>query len=255
MNLQEKKRRPIKFAIEGRKRIKDQLMRLDTTYADVKFSYKDKSGKIYYVKTLEEIQYPQYYATDDNSLDEETNINTKDISPDTILQESELKEQHLTFQENQRGISYDSIFGPYLKDVTKLTITDPYIRIFYQIRNLMEFLETIIKNKHDEDEIAVHLITVEDEFKNIQQQEYLEKIKISSSTVGLSLTYEFVDSSKIHARHILTNQGWKILLDRGLDIYQHYEMNDAFNFANRLQKLRSCKAFEVTFLKNKEENN
>ena len=116
----------------------------------------------------------------------------------------------------------------------------------------MEFLETVVKYKQDEDEVSVHLITTEDDYKNIQQQESLEKIKESCSTVGLSLTYEFEDSSKIHARHIVTDNGWKILLDRGLDIFQHYEMNDAFTFANRLQKFRPCKAFEVTFLKDKE---
>jgi ATP-dependent Lon protease len=42
-------------------------------------------------------------------------------------------------------------------------------------------------------------------------------------------------------------------LDRGLDIFQHYEMNDAFTFANRLQQYRPCKAFEVTFIKHKRE--
>ena len=36
-----------------------------------------------------------------------------------------------------------------------------------------------------------------------------------------------------------------------LDIFQHYEMNDAFTFANRLQQYRPCKAFEVTFIKGK----
>ena len=244
----------LKFVIEGRKRVKDQLMRLDTTYADVKFGYKDKSDKIYYVKTLEEIQYPQYYNTDENEADEGISLNTKATFPDKKLQEEkELKEEHLTFQENQRGISYDTILGPYLRGVSKITITDPYIRKFYQFRNLMEFLETLIINKQDEDEIAIHLITVEDEFNTIQQQEFLENIKVSGSTVGLSFTFEFVDSKKIHARHIITNDGWKILLDRGLDIFQPYEMNDAFTFANRIQKLRPCKAFEVTFLKNQEE--
>jgi ATP-dependent Lon protease len=39
----------LKFAIEGRKRVKDQLMRLDKTYTDVKFGYKDKSDNIYYI--------------------------------------------------------------------------------------------------------------------------------------------------------------------------------------------------------------
>ena len=53
------------------------------------------------------------------------------------------EEKHLTFQENMRGISYDSLFGAYFKAARRITITDPYIRLFYQARNFMELLETI----------------------------------------------------------------------------------------------------------------
>jgi ATP-dependent Lon protease len=47
----------------------------------------------------------------------------------------------------------------------------------------------------------------------------------------------------------VSDTGWKISLDRGLDIYQKFEMNDAFSLANRLQGYRQVKAFEVTYLK------
>ena len=114
----------------------------------------------------------------------------------------------------------------------------------------MELLETVVKYKAPEQEVAIHLVTVEDEFKGEQQKEYFETIKESSTAVGLNFTWEFNGTGTLHARHIVTDHGWKISLDRGLDIYQHYEMNDAFTFANRLQQYRSCKAFEVTFIRN-----
>ena len=50
------------LSIEGRKRVKDQLMRIDSTYPDVDFSYLDKSGEKNTVATAEEEQYPNYYA-------------------------------------------------------------------------------------------------------------------------------------------------------------------------------------------------
>ena len=62
-----------------------------------------------------------------------------------------------------------------MKGAEKITITDPYIRLFFQARNLMELLETIGKQKAEEDEVVVHLITVKDEFKEQQQIDYLEK--------------------------------------------------------------------------------
>ena len=64
----------------------------------------------------------------------------------------------------------------------------------------------------------------------------------------MSFTWEFDETGTMHARHITTDQGWKISLDRGLDIFQHYAMNDAFSLANRMQEFRSCKAFEVTYI-------
>ena len=41
-------------------------------------------------------------------------------------------------------------------------------------------------------------------------------------------------------------------LDRGLDVFQRYEMNDAFDFSNRLQQHRQCNAFEATFIRNRD---
>ena len=100
--------------------------------------------------------------------------------------------------------------------------------------NFMEFLETVVKIKAPDEEVSVHLVTTEDEFKGEQQKENFEKMKESASAVGVNFTWEFDGTRTIHARHIVTDHGWKISLDRGLDIFQHYEMNDAFTFANRL---------------------
>ena len=75
------------------------------------------------------------------------------------------------------------------------------------------------------------------------------KIQEFCAAIGIEFTWEFSTDQGLHARHIVTDTGWIVLLDRGLDIFQRYEMNDAFSFANKLQQHRSCKAFEVTYLK------
>lgn len=238
----------LKFAIEGRKRVKDQLMRIDSTYTDVVFSYSSVSGKTIQVKTLEESEYPQYYnQTVADGLDHKEDVVLSANSKTAASFEA--KEGHFVYSENQRGVSYQALFGEYFKGATKIMITDPYIRLFYQVRNLMEFLELIVANKTEEDEIQVHLLTIEDEFKGMQQKEYFEKIQKSCMMAGVYFTWEFSADSKIHARHIITDTGWKILLDRGLDIFQPYEMNDVFALPNHQQKYRLCKAFEVTYLK------
>ncbi len=239
----------LKFAIEGRKRVKDQLMRIDKTYSAVNFAFSDKSGRTVAVKTLEEIEYPQYYrkSTSGDAL-EETTVENADIPLPAITEEILPTEQHISVQENQRGISYDSLFSIYLKGASTIIVTDPYIRKFYQIRNFMEFVETIVKCKSTADEVNLHLITLEDEYREEQQTEHLERIKESCEQVGVTFTWEFDQTGTIHARHIKTDNGWKILLDRGLGVFQQYEMNDAFSFSNRMQEYRQCKAFEVTYI-------
>ena len=237
----------LKFAIEGRKRVKDQLMRIDKTYSAVNFAFSDKSGKTIKVKTLEEIEYPQYYYKSSVVESEEESVVEAVSVVDTAV--AKPSEQHISVEENQRGVSYDSLFGAYLKGAADIKITDPYIRKFYQLRNFMEFVETIVKYKSTADEIKLHLITQEDEYREEQQTEHLERIKESCELVGVIFSWEYDETGTIHARHIVTDNGWKILLDRGLDIFQQYEMNDAFSFSNRMQEYRQCKAFEVTYIR------
>jgi ATP-dependent Lon protease len=249
----------LRFAVEGRKRVKDQLMRIDTTYSHVNFSYSDAAGKPRAVTTLEEEEYPKYYYKtvvegEDGDIEGPDPAFTETGSaespaPDAFPGDSFPSEQHLSFQENQKGISFDTLLGPYIKGATQITVTDPYIRLYYQMRNFMEFLETVVKQKPKEDEVAVHLVTIEDEFKGDQQKDNFMKMQESANAVGINFTWEFDTTGTIHARHIVTDHGWKISLDRGLDIFQHYEMNDTFMFANRLQQFRSCKTFEVTFIR------
>lgn len=242
----------LKFAMEGRKRVKDQLLRIDPTYSKVNFAYKNlDADNIQFVKTLEEKLYPQhYYKTSQSEVEPEEPIAAPPVSGIQLEENSLLpKEQHVSFEENQRGVNFDKLFVPYIKGAKKITITDPYIRLFFQVRNLVEFIETVAKHKNDIDEIDVVLVTVQDEFDAEQQAGYFEQIQTNSTPVGVQFTWEFADKGAIHARHVVTDTGWKILLDRGLDIFQRYEMNDAFVLANRLQEYRACKAFEVTYLR------
>lgn len=245
----------LRFAIEGRKRVKDQLMRIDTTYSSVRFGYCPAAGgPEKFVKTLEEEQYPQYYRTRGGETVAEEPLDTFIEKPAGVraVEEPVLKEGHLTFIENQRGVCFDDLFGPYLKGAKRIVITDAYIRLFFQARNLMELLEMLAQQKSEEDEVEVHLITAQEEFAPENQMEYFQKMQDNLAPAGIQFDWEFVDGQTIHARHIVTDHGWKILLDRGLDIFQRFEMNDAFAITNRVQRYRPVKAFEVTYLRVKD---
>ncbi|MHC1740633.1 MAG: BREX system Lon protease-like protein BrxL [Anaerolineaceae bacterium] len=242
----------LRFAIEGRKRIKDQLMRIDNTYSPVRFCFIDnETQKEIFVKTLEEEQYPQHYRSFNfESTPNAGNVETLAAIP-TVEKTPEIKlrEGNFVFAENQRGVSFDKLIGPYVKGAKKIVITDPYIRLYYQARNLMELIETIVKQKAEDEEIEVSLITVADEVEPTEQNDYFEKIRESSSPVGVTFDWKFEDPKSIHARHIIADNGWKISLDRGLDIFQRFDMNDGLSITNRLQEYRACKGFEITYIR------
>ncbi len=237
----------LRFAIEGRKRVKEELMKIDDTYTPVNFGYSTNSGDKQTVKTLEEIEYPKYFKTYDPEVTVDKPVTVELPFNPAESKTEELKTGHHSFTENQRGVSYDKIFGPYLKGASKITVTDPYIRKFHQHRNFMELIETIIKNKTVEEEVELHLVTSEDSYNDSQQLHLLEQIQNSASVAGVKFTWEYAET--IHARHIVTNHGWRILLDRGLDVFQSFNDKDAFNLGNRIQEYRQCRGFEVTYLK------
>ena len=62
------------------------------------------------------------------------------------------------------------LFGPSLRVASEIAVTDPYIRQFYQTRNLMEFLQTVVRHKAPDREVAVHLETIADQFRGDSQR-------------------------------------------------------------------------------------
>lgn len=258
----------LRTAIEGRKRVKDQLLRIDSTYPEVRFAYEGKDGQEKLVHTLEEDEYPNQYhrrlPIEGQTQPEKTSpANAAPAAANSapasmplvttpkamVAPEAALKEQHLVFQENQRGVSFDTLFGAYLAGAKRIIITDPYMRMFHQLRNLMDLMETISKVKGPDEEVAVHAVTVEDEFNGERQSENLQKMADACHSVGIQFTWAYDTSGTKHDRDITTDQGWKIVLSRGLDVFQRFELNDAFNFANRLQQHRQCKEFNVTYVR------
>ena len=255
----------LRSAIEGRKRVKDQLLRIDATYPAVRFAYLGGDGQEHLVSTLEEDEYPNQYhrrtatevsaaglsLADGVSHNETATATQAPARPPSnqIPDEPVLKEQHLVFHENQRGLSFDKLFGPYLVSAKRIIITDPYLRMFHQLRNLMELMETVSKLQGAGDEVVVHVVTVEDEFSGERQTESLQKIAEACASVGIQFTWAYDTSGTKHDRDITTDTGWKVVLGRGLDVFQRFELNDAFSFSNRLQQHRQCKEFSVTFVR------
>lgn len=245
----------LRFAVEGRKRVKDQILRIDSTMAEVKFGYLDKTGEWHAVTTLEEDEYPAYY--NQRSVEEGTDEETADAAPAggatpvaaqvaEELRPEPLLEGHREFQENQRGVSYETLLLPYLRGATEITIVDPYIRLPHQGRNLVDLLSLLASVKDPADEIAVKLVTKEDK-GDFQQQHLLmlKDIQDGAASVGIKFNVQWDET--IHDRSITADSGWKILLGRGLDIFQKGS-GSQFDMGARRQEFRQVVAFGVTYI-------
>ncbi len=262
----------LRIAMESRKRVKDQLARIDSTYPDVDFHYTGSDGQKRSITTVEEEEFPQFYhlkpALDpkgqgqevlDADAERQESGDARVVAQVASAQTSQspqagsvapaLEEGHKVFTENRKGVSYDTLFGPYIDGAKRIIVTDPYIRYFYQTRNMMEFVEMVIRRKAPEDQVAVHLVTGPDDGNVMQQRELLESISTACLGSGVDFTWGFDASGAGHARDIVTDTGWKIVLDRGLDIFQAPVKTAGFSLSDRLQEHRMLKGFYVTYVR------
>ena len=256
----------LRFAIECRKRVKDQLLRIDSTFESADFHYIASDGAKRAVTTLEEEEFPQFYhrrsAGDGGDGGAEHETVPIAAAPAVVASSSAApvvsvapafvpKPAHVVFTENRKGISFDKIFGPWTDGATRIIITDPYIRKFHQARNVMELIEMLIRRKQPEDQVAVHLVTAPDDGNIQEQRECLDGIAEACTGTGVDFTWAFDGSGTLHARDITTDTGWKMVLDRGLDIFQPTprKMN-GFSLGERMQEHRMIRGFYVTYVEN-----
>lgn len=227
------------FAIESRKRVKLQLIQMDETFEAVDFSYKILStGNEITVETLEVLEH----AAPLIPITEKSDSQDKKSTPETPKEKT--TEGQVILRDNQTGMSYDILFGPYLRDASEVKVIDPYVRLPYQLKNFMELAQVIANRKPNEEEIKLHLITANNEEYLPEMQNNLNQMASSLETLGIYLTYEFDD--KAHDRSIVIDNGWKIILGRGLDIFQ--KTNGWFDIADYDQTKRQCKSCEITYL-------
>lgn len=240
---EEEMRELLDFSVECRKRVKLQLQNMDETFEDVDFSYTVKrTGEKVTVETLEVLEYLRPDPITEVTVDSET-METQEQKPS----KPELTEQNIIIRDNQTGISYNNLFGDYLIGATEIQIVDPYIRLPYQLRNLMELLKLVAEKKSSETEVKVHLVTTNNEDFIEGSKESFEQMTMSLESVGILFSYEF--DNFIHDRSIVLNNGWKIIMGRGLDIWQK---TGGWNDINEyLQEKRLCKSCEITILKKK----
>ena len=237
----------IDFAAECRKRVKDQLYIIDETFKaePAKFDYTVlRTGEVKRVQTLEQIEngmedkYPVPPEPDDpEKAGSASNREPKDDSS------AELCTKMVSVRTNQRGVSYKNLFGDYVRSARKITVIDPFIRYPYQVDNFIEFLQMVRDCSENPEDLTIELHTQNDDDKIPEMIDIFDELTEELSSYGIQFTYSF-DAD--HDRLLLLDNGWRITLGRGLDIFENFPR---FSLSSARQENRRCKPFNVTFVK------
>lgn len=250
----------IEFAAECRKRVKDQLYVIDETFTaePAKFEYINvKTGEKHKVLTLEQIENEFVPAHEQTLPDDETSelpdttvgktaepaSSKEEIkAPEEQVKQKKLASKFVEIRANQSNVSYKKLFGDYLETASHIVITDPYIRAPFQIENLVEFIQTVRECSNNSEELTIELHTQNDDEKVPEMIDTFDELKDELAAVGIEFSY-FFDAD--HDRNIVLDNGWKITLSRGLDIFEKF---GRFSLGSVRQTNRRCRAFSVTYV-------
>lgn len=157
--------------------------------------------------------------------------------------DTELQKQRI-IKQGQTNITYKKLFEGHLKGADIIKLQDPWIRLPYQFNNLLEFC--VMLGNCNESGKTINLKVISWNLKDFQSQsiESFEEIAAVVQEMGINLTYVL---ERHHDRFIEANNGNKIILGRGLDIFEKRE--GRFSIGDVDQRWRKCKACEITYLK------
>lgn len=229
----------IDFAAESRKRVKDQLYVVDETFksepAQFEYTKVSDSTKIQ-VETLERVGLFGM-----PSAEEPTNEPTK-AEQEGSKSAKQLAAKSIEIRLNQTGVSYKTLFADYLQTAHTIEIIDPFIRLPYQVYNLIDFIQMLKETNDAPEELKVILHTNADNDEAIPEMiDIFDGLKDDLLSYSIEFSYDFTAD---HDRKIVADNGWNIYLGRGLDIFEPYPK---FTMGSVAQENRRCRAFSVTY--------
>lgn len=250
----------IDFAAESRKRVKDQLYIIDSTFCaePAKFEYTWlPTGETVKVETLENLEYHHKNVMEQKGETDDMEVECQDIMDSAVqaIPEHEKEQKRrprfkplvpktISIRENQGGVTYKELFGDYLRLAKEIQVTDPFVRQPYQIDNLVDFIQMVKEVTSVQEIIKIHLSTQNDDDEKVAEViDCFNDLADELLPMGIEFTYDFKAD---HDRVIRTDTGWTITMGRGLDIYEKF---NRFSLCRSNQQLRRCKAFNVAINK------
>ena len=251
--VQEEIEEYLEYAIEGRRRVKEQLnkRKKDDEFAAIDLSFVKSSGETVVVYCLESkdsaaTQNPMRTAVSTPPTTVEAKPIPAPVSAPVVpstspsdavspsMTQSLPKERHYRIHYGAIGYSYEAIFKDYLPGCEEITVEDAYVRTYHQIVNFLRFCETAVKLSKPK---RIQLITTFGD-DNEKQEAMTKFASISESLKQYDVQLEVTANPHLHDREIRLSSGWTIKIGRGFDIYQRPD--DWFNIGANDLDLRPC---------------
>ena len=211
------------FAMEARRRVRENILRIDGTFKGHDFVYRSlPGGPSVTVLTPEERQYPSFAGSRtsagtqpaDSAIDA---VGGGVLGADTAAAPRDAPiPERLVVPENTKGWSYRRLFAQALKGARTITVNDPRVRDLLQAQNLMEFLKMVHDLVPEGDEVAVCLVTQFDSATRLLQEEHLNQMAAAFAGSRVAFSWKFDASPSFDVRSIVTDTGWDIAVDVGL---------------------------------------
>jgi hypothetical protein len=164
-----------------------------------------------------------------------TMLNSNNFQQDS--EQPNLEEQHFEIMYGEKCITYESLFGAYLRGAKGITIIEEHLQGYYQFDNLMQLCKLLVKIG---DINRLHIITKNDKTKeSFPIRNKLADLANSLRKHNIELTYNF--SQIFHDREIICDNGWIIEIGRGLHIYNPPEDDNLSKFDTYFRTCRQTK--------------
>lgn len=157
-------------------------------------------------------------------------------------------ERSVALAQGQTGVSYGSLFGPYLRGAVRVTLEDPFLSAPHQLRNLVAFVEAVCMVND------CYEILVVTRSGGEAQTAALEELRRSLKELGGGLVLSWRFSETLHDRALRLSNGWKIVLGRGLDFWLRPAGFSKFFIGAAEQTLRRTMECELHFLRENNNN-
>lgn len=250
----------IRYAVECRRRVKEQMNKRkpDEEFAKISLSFirKDGQEEVVYCpesKNALATQNPRRVHLDGDetipgAISHEAVAKDLMASTKAVRVEREVEPQPKDYSivNGQTGISVEGILGPYFQGAKNILIQDPFLRAKFQIANFIRVCELAVKTQTVRKIVLKTKIDVEDPQFNVKDWvDIMNGIKQNLLDYDIVLDID-IENPNIHDRFIQLDNGWEVLLGRGLDWYQQIGF---FDIGINDASLRPCREMEIRIKK------